>query len=267
MNNNTNTWNTELQVDYETIFRNWKKDNQLYIQLPEINKQEYWDRYTFTIWWYDQRWTSLPINIKKLREQYKWVEDNFDRFLPWIMQSLEEEWFTWATEDIFLLDEQAIRYLEWEEVEWVMNLENVSEIKLEDKELAIKLWDLFYEPLASILDWISRWVKNEEISRLLKDASSHVLKAWDHCKPFVTNIKELEKKSKHTFNIVETWLSNEQLSSAISNLGRDKLKELLSLLSKKLENDAEADKWRGRLKLAWELFETSVLIKKASEVL
>jgi hypothetical protein len=42
---------------------------------------------------------------------------------------------------------------------------------------------------------------NEEIVKLLKESSAHILKAWDHCKPYVTNISELEKNSKHTFDI------------------------------------------------------------------
>gem|GEM_PF-3040281 len=78
---------------------------------------------------------------------------------------------------------------------------------------------------------------HEEIVKLLKEASIHVLKAWDHCKPYITDINELEKNSKHTFDIKDTTLKNEQISRAIAYLENDKLKEFLELLSKKLYKD------------------------------
>jgi len=78
---------------------------------------------------------------------------------------------------------------------------------------------------------------DEEIVKLLKQASNHILKAWDHCKPYITDINELEKNSKHTFDIKDTTLKNEQISRAIAYLENAKLKEFLELLSKKLHKD------------------------------
>jgi len=78
---------------------------------------------------------------------------------------------------------------------------------------------------------------NDELIKLLREASNHILKAWNHCKPYIINISELEKNSKHTFDIKNTSLSNEQLARAIAYLENNKLKEFFELLSNKLQKD------------------------------
>jgi hypothetical protein len=78
---------------------------------------------------------------------------------------------------------------------------------------------------------------DKELVKLLKEASNHILKAWDHCKPYITDINELEKNSKHTFDIKDTSLTNEQIFRAIAYLEIGRLKEFLDLLSNKLQKD------------------------------
>lgn len=130
----------------------------------------------------------------------------------------------------------------------------------------------FYEPLASILNSISIELEkqidsNEKVIILLKESSNHILKAWNHCKPYITDINELEKNSKHTFDIKDIILTNEQIARAIAYLENHKLKEFLELLSSKIYKDWEADKWKWRIKLATELFACAEKLKQSSIIL
>lgn len=255
------------------------KEVQNYTNWDDSNKQDYWDRVICGNWWHSED-NDFPINLIEFRKKVASLEQNFDKFIPWIMLALEDLWFTWNISDIFILDDQAKKALEIQ-----TNVSNNS-VKIENtfskktkaiewidfsfEELAKKMWDLFYEPLASMLNSIAIELEkqtnnDEEIVKLLKEASNHILKAWDHCKPYITDINELEKNSKHTFDIKGTTLKNEQIARTIAYLENDKLKEFLELLSTKLHKDWEADKWRKRLKLANELFACAEKLKMASE--
>lgn len=212
--------------------------------------------------------------IKNLRDghkidisDYRRFEPNIDLMLNIIIDEIFS--FSWfksknlVIENDFILDELAKSHIRTENIKW---------IDFSIEELTRKMWDLFYEPLASMLNSIALEMKkqidsNDEIIKLLQEASKHILIAWGHCRPYITDINELEKKSKHTFSIENTKLSNEQISRAISYLENYKLKEFFLLLSEKLYNDYEADKWRNRLKLAWELKNTSEKLKEASNLL
>lgn len=211
--------------------------------------------------------------IKTLRDWHKIDIADYRRFEPDIdlmLNIIIDEIFSFSwykdkksvIEHDFILDDLAKSHIRTETIEWV---------DFSFEELAKRMGDLFYEPLASMLNSIAIELEkqidsNEEVIRLLKEACNHILKAWDHCKPYVTDINELEKKSKHTFDIRDTSLTNEQISRAIAYLDNNKLKEFLELLSSKLYKDWEADKWRWRIKLSNELFACSERLKQASNL-
>lgn len=215
------------------------------------------------IWSYVREWDKF--NINEIRNTQ---EENIDLFLNSLISSISDLINldkSEVLEKYFIFDDLARSHIKTETIEWV---------DFSYEELAKRMWDLFYEPLASMLNSISIELEkqidsNEEVVRLLKEASNHILKAWDHCKPYVTDIKQLEKKSKHTFDIKDISLSNEQLARAIAYLENHKLKEFLELLSAKINKDWEADKWRNppRVKLADELFACADKLKLASQVL
>jgi hypothetical protein len=273
--------NIQERADETQKFLGEKREKEIqdYMTWDEKYKQEYWNKYVFTIWWYNERWTSLPISIAKIRDEFKQIENDFNRFIPWIMKSLEEEWFTWTLEDIFILDDSAISYLaiHWTQNENSEKVENsikknssIEWLPYSYEELAEKIGDLFYEPLAGLLSSIASELEkqidsDEDVIKLLQEASTHILQAWNHCKPHVLDIEELKKNSKHTFEIEWSGLNNQELAKAIAFLENDRLKELLWLLSTKIERDAEADKWRQRLKLAGELFATAEKLRQAAE--
>ncbi len=264
-------------IDLKEIF-NWiEKENQDYHNWDEKYKQDYWNRYVLTIWWYNERWTSLPIDVKKLRKRDK----NFDRFLPWIINLLEEEWFTWDIEDIFILDEKAKKALKISNE--TINTPNIVENTIEDKkqeeiesmwfeELAERIWDLYYDALSFFLDELADNVKNWEIKKLLKQASNDIGQAWEICKiPTQKFLEEIEKswkqiKYKHTNEV--KWLSvdKKELAKIIWNLEENKLKEFLEKLSEKIKKDWEADRDRNppRIKLANNLFNCAEKLKQAS---
>lgn len=196
---------------------------------------------------------------------YRRFEPDIDLMLNLIIDDIFS--FSWYKErglvikNDFILDDIAISYIKKDNIEW---------LDMSFEELAKKLWDLFYEPLASVLNSISIELdkqidSNEEVIRLIKEASIHILKAWDHCKPYVTDINELEKNSKHTFVIEWTNLSNEKLAKSIAYLEDRYLKEFLVLLSIKINRDWVADEWRKRIKLATELYACANKLKQASE--
>ena len=65
--------------------------------------------------------------------------------------------------------------------------------------------------------------------------------------------------SKHTSTVGD--LSNPELAKQIGDLRYDSLIELFNALSKKFEMDSEADRDRGRLKLASHLLSISTKFK------
>lgn len=212
--------------------------------------------------------------IKTLRDGYKIDISDYRRFEPNIdlmLNIIIDEMFSFSwyknrksvIDNDFILDDIAKSHIRTEIIEW---------IDFSFEELAKKMWDLFYEPLSSMLNSITIELEkqidsNEDMVKLLKETSNHILKAWDYCKPYITDINELEKNSKHTFDIKDTSLTNEQISRAIAYLENNKLKEFLELLSIKLQKDWDADFWRKRFKLAWELITASLRIEEASNLL
>lgn len=248
-----------------------EKEIQDYINGSEKYKQDYWNRYVFTIWWYDQRWTSLPIDIKKLRELYKWTEDNIDRFIPWIIESLEEEGFTGKIEDIFILDELK-RKEKKAKIDWIVQ---------NNEELSENIWNLYYDSLASflLLLW-DEFINNSKNARIvwdkeyseklkgiweyLKLSSNHIMKAWEICLPFISKDFPV---MKHSSDIKWVDITKKELILWIWNLTDDSLRDFLICISKKINTDWIADESKWRKKLANELLEASKLIENASKLL
>jgi hypothetical protein len=249
-------------IDYH--IQKIEQEEQEYINSKsEDFKQTYWNKYVFTTWWYHDRWTTLPIDIKILKQRYSRMESNFNRFIPWIMRTLEEEWFTWTIDSIFTLDESAEHYLRVhsltvansQAVEWI-----VSQTEQQYIELAEKVGDLFYDALADVLEWISE-TASSEISSNLKKASEHIQNAWRICEPYINK----KTNPKHKANVA--WMDNKILGNRIGKLDSKTLKKFLTFLWEKIYNDWLADEWRWRKKLATELFECSSQIKQISILL
>lgn len=75
----------------------------------------------------------------------------------------------------------------------------------------------------------------------------------------------MKKEYKHTETVKGIDLDNKELAIRVGDLYYDSLVEFLEALSEKLNEDAIADKNRGREKLSNSLFKASEDIKKASE--
>jgi len=261
-NNDLNTYLENLKIENDDKiqkYKNWDIDY----------KQEYWNAYIFRYWRYGSDTWEL-VDISKIREDVLEYEPNFDVFLPWIKEWLEEEWFD--IENILKLDEKAKKALEVQSnisnnSEQVKNTistktETIEGINISNEELAEKIWDLFYDSLSSFL--LSLWenINNKEVSVLLKEASENIMKAWEICLPYVSyDFPEM----KHTTEIKWLDIDKEELVKKISNLVDSELKDFLEKLSIKINKDWEADKWRWRVKLANELFACADKLKLASE--
>lgn len=70
---------------------------------------------------------------------------------------------------------------------------------------------------------------------------------------------------KHTKKITKYNGTHKELTTEIGDLYYDSLAELLDLLSDKIKNDGDADKQRGRVKLAHELHSCSDHLLEASK--
>lgn len=229
-----------------------EQDIKDYINWDDFYKQDYWDRYVFTMWWYDQRGTSLPIDLQKLREVYKWIEDNFNKFIPWIMKSLEEEWFSGTIDDIFILDQEA---------KWFLN-----------GRLIENLWDLYYNTLSDFLEELYNITWNDKIKR----ASEKIATAWKISEPYVDKNNPPKKHENAELEVRVVWWIK-SIAKEIWNWDIAWFWEFLLALSKKIWNDGEKDSnrpsiWKDwvvdemqkRTKLATALFEASLLLKEVA---
>lgn len=222
-------------------------------------KQNYWNNYICTHWWRDDS-DMFPLDLKVFRVQHAHIEPNFDRFIPWVMAALEDLWFSWTIDSIFTLDESAKHYLRVhlltaansQAVEWI-----VSQTEQQYIELAEKVGDLFYDALADVLQGISE-TTSPEVSSNLQKASEHIQNAWEICKPYINE----KTNPKHKTDVA--WMDNKLLGNRLGKLDSKTLKQFLTLLWDKINRDGLADEWRGRKKLATELFETSQAILDAS---
>lgn len=280
--NHTSSEDFEDWVNLSEISSKLKKDAEDYINWDENFKQEYWNSY-FVRWLLPLWSIEYPVDISDFRKSIKNTELNFERFLPWIIKAMEEftgeEWV--KIEDIFILDEQAKKYLAThsslnshsKQVESIVNWNTVKKNKtssiewvdLRSEELAERVWDLFYDSLAGFISllWheIREW--NKELSQVweyLKKASFNVYNAWVICQPYVW---EWFPNLKHSHEIKWVEISREELVERIVNLTDERLKKFLLDLSKKIHKDWLADEWRWRKKLSTELFEASKNIELA----
>ncbi len=228
---------------------NKQQNIQDYINWNEEYKQEYWDRYIFNLWWFEQRWTEMPIIVSDLKKTYKWIEDNFDRFIPWIMKSLEEEWFTGNIDDIFILDNDAKLFL--------------------DNRLMENLWDLYYNTLADFLEELYKITWNEK----LKIASDKIKIAWKISEPYIDKNNPPQKHENAEFEVRFLWWVN-AIAERFWKMDNMNFWNFLLSLSQKIWNDWEkdfkrssiwkdwiVDETKTRTKLATSLFEASLLLK------
>lgn len=96
-------------INWDEVAKKWQKEIDDYNNWDEEYKQNYWSIYILQQWWYDQRWTSLPVNIEKIRKE---KEKEINKYIPKAIDELREEWYTWKIEYVITLDEQARKYLE-----------------------------------------------------------------------------------------------------------------------------------------------------------
>lgn len=219
-----------------------------------------------------REWKKIDISV------YREVEPDIDLFLNDIITEVAD--FSWyqTREDIiendFILDEQARKAIEVQsnisnssnQVENTISskTEKIEWIHISNEELAEKIWDLFYDSLSSFISSLWEKIDNKEISKLLEEASTNIMNAWNICLPYVSHdFPEM----KHTAEVKWLDINREELSKRISNLVDTELSDFLEKFSLKIEKDWEADKWRWRIKLANELFACSDKLKKSSDIL
>lgn len=227
-----------------------------YNSMNETEKVAYfWDwiiRWKAFIW----RWNILLSDLRK-------IEPNIELLFPLIEKQIKnfspELWIN----DYIDFDDTPDQTDKIDKIEW---------IDFNNSELAEKIGDLFYNSLSDFLGHLSEKINKDlesntellEASKLIKKASSNIQEAWDICEPYIrTDFPEM----KHTEQIKWTNISNEALAKWVWNLYLKQLWDLLLKLSKKLNIDWEADKWRWRTKLANELFESSKNIEWASNII
>jgi len=235
MDNTTkNNWN------FEAIASNMQKQDQEYLNGSDANKQAYWN--SLFIWvFYWRTWLELPLNLNEYKKTISYLENDFDRFIPWIVDVLIDNGFTWALEDIFILKEKDKEILEnienslWKIKDTIQQEERQIEwISISNEELAEKIWDLFYDSLSSFISSLWEKISNEEISKLLKEASENIINAWNICLPYVSDdFPEM----KHTAEVKWLDINKEELINIISNLVYSELKNLLENLSFKIQKD------------------------------
>lgn len=271
---------------YETQkFLQEKKEKEIqdYWNWDEETRQKLWTWYIFQLL-QGHRWASQThdpelIDFADFRKNNKFWEENPDKYLPWIIEELYWLYDENALEMIFMLDEQAKKYLEihwnlaksseqvWSVIDWDIVKKNKSStiewVDFSFEELAEKIWDLFYDSLSSFLSSLGWKIDNAEITKLLNEASSHIMKAWEICLPYVW---EWFPNLKHSSEIKWLDIDNEELAKRISKLMDSELAKFLELLSSKIHKDWEADKWRWRIKLSNELFACAERLKQASNL-
>jgi len=267
--NNKNMDNTtKYNWNFEVIASNMQKQDQEYLNGSDADKQTYWNSlFIWVLYW--RTWLELPLNLNEYKKSISYIESDFDRFIPWIMDTLEDNGFSWDLEDVFIIDESNIYILEniknssWR-IEDTIREEKIEWINISNEELAEKIWDLFYDSLSSFISSLWDKIDNEEISKLLEESSFHIMKAWKICLPYVShNFPEM----KHTAEVKWVSISREELLKRIWNLVNPELSDFLEKLSVKIYKDWESDQWRWRKRLANELFESAKNLKKASEIL
>ncbi|MGE4444508.1 MAG: hypothetical protein AB7E37_05965 [Candidatus Altimarinota bacterium] len=269
------------------------KDIQDYKNGDDETKQNLWNIYISRLL-QGHRWDSQThepelINFSDFRKNNKYskVEDNLDRFLPGIIEFLQDYYGDEGNplEIIFILDEQAKKYLEVhgnlannsQAVGNVIDGNNVKKNKtskiegvdLSSEELAEKIGDLFYDSLASFLSSLGEELSKgnnglKQVGEYLKTASNHIMNAWRICLPYVG---EGFPNLKHSTEIKGLNISREELIKNLGKLTNEALIEFLLNLSKKIHIDGIADEGRGRKKLSNELFETAKNLELAGNTL
>lgn len=259
---------------------------QDYNNWDEKYRQNYWIRIIFTSWRRSSDiWT--PLNLSKIRKNNISMEPNLDIFLPWVIKFIEEEWF--EIEEIIILDEQAKKALgisneiSWnsKKIEEIIKEETKTEeiewIDISFDELSERIWDLYYDSLSSFLSDLSDSIDNNDIKKLVKEASINISNAWDLCKvPTEKFIEEAEKKIKagekvffkHTDTVKWLNIDNKKLANLIWNLVDSELSKFLERLSKKMQKDWDADYYRKpkpRQKLGTELYSCADKLNQVSK--
>jgi len=238
----------KMQKDLDTYSNYWlkeKKDHWVWVFITVFNKLEEWEK------------IDIPM--------YRKNEPDIDLFLNDAIDNIC--WYAWQDRETilsecFILDEQAKKYIRTDQIEWVI---------FTSEDLSEKIWDLFYDWLASFLLSLSNKIlenanidnrlwntdnlkERKQLSEYLKIASNHIMNAWHICLPYVW---QWFPNLKHSTEIKWLGTSKEELAIKIWNLNNVSLKEFLLNLSKKIHKDWISDEWRWRKKLSNELFETA----------
>jgi hypothetical protein len=266
-------WNNTSSEKWFTdkLFDRIGEENNLYSQKSKEEKKQYWVWVITRVFHELENWEKIDIS------EYRETEPNIDLFLNDILYNIES--YHWENrEDIinnyFILDEQAKKTLEVQSnisnnSEQIKNTissktEKIEWIDISNEKLAEKIGDLFYDSLSSFIFSLWDKIDNKEISELLKEASNHIMNAWNICLPYVSDdFPEM----KHTADIKWLDIDREELVKGISNLVNTELSDFLEKFSLKIEKDWEADKWRWRIKLANELFACADKLKISSDIL
>lgn len=247
----------------QNLIQRMEEEKQTYLNSKsEDFKQDYWDKKICWSWWHSDS-EDFPINFSEYRQHHLHIEPNLDRFIPWMMAALEDLWFSWTLEDIFILDETAEHYLRVHsltasnsQVVWWI----ISQTEQQFAELAEKIGDLLYDGLADVFEGLSQTITPTASIQILK-ARQHASTAWEICKPYISE----KTNPKHKTNVA--GMDNKMLWNRLGKLDNNTLKSLLELIWNKINNDGLADQGRWRKKLATELFSCSESLLNASKEL
>lgn len=211
-----------------------------------------------------------PLDISYYRENwYLEINDYLLDILKRLYSLYEEIWlnqrwyFISSLENYITFDDEAKNYLR-------------SHL---DSRLVENLWDLYYSTLSDFLEQLRDIITIEDISGKLREASEQIKIAWNISEPYIDKNKLPSKHENAEFEIELLWWIN-VLSQKIWNLDNAWIWDFLLKLSQKIWSDWEKDSnrpsvqkgWvidetKKRTKLATALFEASLLLKEAWELL
>jgi len=98
----------------------WQKIDLKYLKLDEHGKQDWWndeflimmehDTWVFVL--NSRKWEKFfPLSLSEYKDLYEVMETNFDRFIPGILDYLEENGYKKTLEEVFIMPEEELQKL------------------------------------------------------------------------------------------------------------------------------------------------------------
>jgi len=116
-----------------------------------------------------------------------------------------------------------------------------------------------------VLDYKDAKQKFEGAKLIVEEGGNHSFEGIDRHFEAIRAFFAVGNHFKHTTKVKGVGFELEKLANRVGDLYYDNLAHFLEELSLKIENDAKADKKRGRKKLAKHLFDSASLLKQSSK--